>query len=132
MVEQQANDSCAKQGKKAFLANAEQSGIPLVIESASAMVLCVGPDEITHLPAKFGADAVSASNIGGVGIFAVVTGSAADKAGLKPSDIVSEFAGTQVSNAPALAAAIERTAPGDRAVIKLRRKGKDVTLTAQF
>ena len=96
------------------------------------MVLCVGPDEITHLPAKFGADAVSASNIGGVGIFAVVTGSAADKAGLKPSDIVAEFAGTQVSNAPALAAAIERTAPGDRAVIKLRRKGKDVTLTAQF
>ena len=132
MVEQEANDSCAKLGKKAFLANAKQSGIPLVIESASVMVVCVGPEDITHLPAKFGADAISSSNLGGVGVLAVVTGSAADKAGLKPNDIISEFAGAQVTNAPALGAAIERTAPGDRALIKLRRKGQDATVTAQF
>src|SRR5579863_713551 len=71
MVEKDANDSCAAQGKKAFIFDSKQSGIPLFIESASAMVLCVGPDDVTHLPPIFGADAVSASNFRGAGIFSV-------------------------------------------------------------
>jgi len=132
MVEHSANDSCAKQGKKAFIVDAKQSGIPLLIDSASAMVLCVGPDEISHLPATFGADAVSASNLGGVGIFAVAPGSAAERAGLKPNEVVVEFAGSPVRRVTELGAAIERTAAGDRAVITLRRRSKDVTVTAQF
>jgi len=132
MVEQEANDSCGKQGKKAFIADAKHSGIPLVIESASAMVICVGPDEVTHLPAAFGADVISASNLRGVGIFAVVPGAVADKAGLKPNDIVEEFSGSPVTRAGELLAAINRATAGDRPAIKLRRKGKELIVSAQF
>jgi len=39
MVEKNANDSCASQGKKAFIFEAKQIGVPLLIESASAMWL---------------------------------------------------------------------------------------------
>ncbi len=91
MVAHDAQDSCAKQGKKAFIFDAKQSGIPLVIESASAMVLCVGPDDATHLPESFGAEAVSAANFTGAGILSVAPGSVADKAGIKANDIVIEF-----------------------------------------
>jgi S1-C subfamily serine protease len=133
MVEKSANDSCAAQGKKAFIFDSKQSGIPLFIESASAMVLCVGPDDVTHLPPIFGADAVSASNFHGAGIFSVTPGSVADKAGLKPNDIVYEFAGRSIALATDLRVAVDSMSPGDQAPIKLRRNGaKDVTVTARF
>ncbi len=69
MVEKNANDTCKAQ--KAFIFDSKQSGIPLFIESVSATFLCVEPDDITHLPAMFGADAVSASNFNGAGIISV-------------------------------------------------------------
>lgn len=133
MVEKSANDYCAKQDKKAFLFDAKQSGIPLFIESASAMVLCVGPDDVTHLPTIFGADAVSASNFHGAGIFSVTPGSVADKAGVKPNDIVYEFAGRSIDRATDLRVAVDSMSTGDQAIIKLRRNGgKDATVTARF
>jgi hypothetical protein len=133
MVEHDANESCAKQDKKAFLFDAKQSGIPLFIESASAMVLCVGPDDITHLPTIFGADAVSASNFHGAGIVSVMPGSVADKAGVKPNDIVYEFAGRAIDRATDLRVAVDSMSQGDQASIKLRRNGgKDATVTAHF
>ncbi len=132
MVEHDAQDSCAKQGKKAFIFDAKQRGIPLVIESASAMVLCVGPDDVTHLPESFGADAVSAANFTGAGILSVAAGSIADRAGIKANDIVIEFAGTPIANAHELRSYIDRVSPGTAAVMKLRRGGKDVVATARF
>ncbi len=93
MVEHNADQSCKSQGKKAFLFDAKQSGIPLVIESASAMVLCVGPDDVTHLPESFGADAVSASSFNGAGIVTVAAGSVAEKAGVKADDIGDRICG---------------------------------------
>ena len=133
MVEKNANDSCSAQGKKAFIFDSKQSGIPLFIESASATFLCVGPDEVTHLPPIFGADAVSASNFHGAGIFSVTAGSVAAKAGLKPNDIVYEFAGRSVALATDLRVEVNSMSPGDQAVIKLRRNGaRDVTVTARF
>jgi hypothetical protein len=133
MVEKDANDSCAKQGKKAFIFDAKQSGIPLFIESASAMVLCVGPDDITHLPPVFGADAVSASNFRGAGIVSVTPGSVADKAGLKTNDIVYEFAGHPIALPADLRVEVNSMSAGDQAVLKLRRNGgKDTTVTAHF
>ena len=131
-IEQMAKTACSGPGQQPFIVDAKHEGIPLVVDSASAMILCVGPDDVTHLPATFGADAVSTTNLRGVGIFAVAPGSAADKAGIKPSDVVYEFAGTPVAKVAELGVAIGRTAPGDRAAIKLRRKSKDVTVTAQF
>jgi S1-C subfamily serine protease len=132
MVEHDAEASCKSPGKKAFIFDAKQSGIPLVIESASAMVICVGPDDVTRLPASFGADAISASNFTGAGIVAVAPGSVAEKAGVKADDIVTEFAGSPIANARELGSYIERVPVGGRAVIKLRRKGKDVVATAEF
>jgi S1-C subfamily serine protease len=133
MVEKSANDSCAAQGKKAFIFDSKQTGIPLFIESASAMVLCVGPDDVTHLPPIFGADAVSASNFHGAGIVSVTPGSVADKAGLKPNDIVYEFAGRQIALATDLRVAVDSMSAGDQAPIKLRRNGaKDVAVIARF
>src|SRR5581483_1297879 len=99
MVEHDANDSCAKQGKKAFIFDAKQSGIPLFVDSASAMVLCVGPEDVVHLSPAFGADAVSAANFKGAGIVSVTPGSVAAKALLKPNDIVVEFGGHEIDSA---------------------------------
>jgi len=132
MVEHNAKDSCASQGKKAFIFDAKQNGIPLFIESASAMVLCVGPDDVTHLPESFGADAVSASNFTGAGILSVESGSVADKAGIKAGDIVSEFAGSSIANARELRSYVDRVSQGAQAAVKLRRSGKDVVATARF
>jgi hypothetical protein len=133
MVEKNANDSCAAQGKKAVIFDSKQSGIPLFIESASATFLCVGADDVTHLPPIFGADAVSASNFHGAAIFSVIAGSVAAKAGIKPNDIVYEFAGRPIALATDLRVEVDSMSPGDQAMIKLRRNGaKDVTVTARF
>lgn len=132
MVQKNAKDSCASQGKKAFIFDAKQNGVPLLIESASAMVLCVGPDDVTHLPATFGADAVSASNFSGAGILSVVAGSVAEKAGVKEGDIIVDFAESPIANARELRSYIERVPPGEHAMFKVRRNGKDVVETALF
>jgi membrane-associated protease RseP (regulator of RpoE activity) len=132
MVEKNAKDSCASQGKKAFIFDAKQNGVPLLIESASAMVLCVGPDDVTHLSESFGADAVSAANFTGAGILSVTAGSVAEKAGVKAGDIVTEFAGSSIANARELRSYIERVSAGAQAVVKVRRNGKNVIATAQF
>jgi predicted metalloprotease with PDZ domain len=132
MVERNAKDSCAKQGKKAFIFDAKQNGVPLFIESASAMVLCVGPDDATHLPQSFGADAVSASNFTGAGILSVAAGSVAEKAGVKSGDIVVQFGGNPITNARELESYIERVSSGAEVVVKLLRNGKEVVLTALF
>lgn len=133
MVEHDANASCAKQGKKAFIFDAKQNGIPLFIDSASAMVLCVGPDDAVHLPANFGADAISTGNFKGAGIVSVTPGSVAAKAGLKPNDIVVELAGHPIESAEDLRLQVNSTPPGDQAAIKFRRNSdKATTVTAQF
>jgi hypothetical protein len=132
MVKKNAQDSCAAEGKKAFIVDLKQIGIPLFLESASAKVLCVAPGDVTHLPANFGADAVSASNLHGAGIFSVTPGSVADKAGLKAEDIVYEFAGRSITVATDLRVAVDSVSPGDQALIKLRRGGQVLTVTAHF
>ena len=92
-----------------------------MIESASAMVLCVGPDDLRHLPDTFGADAVSAGKLNGAGIFSVSPGSVADRATLRAGDIVYEFAGTPIANARELRSYIDRVASGQKSEIKPRR-----------
>jgi len=132
MVKHNAEESCKSQGKKAFIFDAKQNGIPLVIESASAMVLCVGPDDVTHLPETFGADAVSASNFSGAGILSVAAGSVADKTGIKAGDIITEFAGSPITNSRELRSYVDRVSPGTQAIVKYRRSGRDLVATARF
>src|SRR5262249_3098414 len=100
---------------------------------ASAMVLCVGPEDVVHLPATFGADAVSAANFKGAGIVSVTPGSVAAKALLRPNDIVVEFAGHPIESAAELRLQVNSTSPVDRPTIRVRRSGDKYTaVTAQF
>jgi hypothetical protein len=123
MVEQDAKDSCAAQGKKVFIADAKQSGIPLFIESAHAQYLCIGPDDVTHL-STFGADVIWASNLNGVGIVSVTPSSVAEKSGLRPGDVLHEFAGDPVARTGQLESAIERCRWAIRLSSKFVAKGR--------
>jgi membrane-associated protease RseP (regulator of RpoE activity) len=132
MVQHDAASACAAQGKQTFIVDSRQSGVPLFIESAGVTYYCVGADEIMHLPVIFGADAIRVSNIQGAGIIMVAPGSIADKAGLKPNDVVTGLRGRPVASAADLRSAILEMVPGDQAGIQVRRNGKDTTLSAQF
>lgn len=132
MVEHDAKANCANEGKQAFIYNAKQNGIPLVIESASATVLCVGPENITRLPENFGGDGVSASNFSGAGILSVQRGLIADKSGIKPGDIIYQFNGGEIADARALLAYLDRQPPATQASVRLHRSGKDVSAISHF
>jgi len=132
MAEKSVNDTCAAEGKKAFIIEMKHSGVPLVIESASARSICFAPSDVTYLPPTFGADAISPSNLHGTGLVAVKPGLVADKAGLKVNDIVTAFADQPVPAAADLRSAILRANPGDHVAIKVRRNGKETVLTASF
>ena len=60
----------------------------------------------------------------------VVPGSAADKAGMKPGDVVTKFANHLVSNFPMLAVLIAHKKPGDKVKITVERDGKTLVLQA--
>ena len=60
-------------------------------------------------------------------------GAVAARAGLKPNDIVYEFAGHAIASAVDLRTEVDTHAPGDQAAVKVRRGGQpDVVLTAHF
>src|SRR5437879_5106974 len=88
MTREKAKEHCAAQGKRPFIAEAEQQGVPLFIESANVLFYCVGPDDILSTPAAFGAEIVGGADLHGVGVMTVSSGSIADKAGLKAGDIL--------------------------------------------
>ena len=135
LVKEDMNKHCADQGKRAFVLESEHQGIPLFplfIESANAMYYCVSPEQIKSMPGAFGADVVEGADFKGVGVMTVQPGSIADKAGLKAGDVVYEYADLPISRAGDLRTAIDGTAQGDRAPIKLRRNKAEVTATAQF
>ncbi len=132
LAEKGVNDTCAAEGKKAFILEMKHAGIPLVIESANVSSVCFGPTDTVYLPANFGADAISFANLHGTGIVAVQPGLVADKAGLRVNDIVTTFADQPVPLASDLRSAILRVGPGAHAAIKVRRNGKELVFTASF
>jgi putative serine protease PepD len=80
----------------------------------------------------FGADVIEGSELQGLGVVAVAPGSAADKAGIRIGDVVSQFSERRVFRSEELRAAIEGTARGSRVPVKLRRNGSEVAATVQF
>jgi serine protease Do len=60
----------------------------------------------------------------------VAPGSAADKAGLQPGDVVLKYNGSDVRDSGHLAAMVGKAVPGDRATLGIWRKGKARSLTA--
>jgi serine protease DegQ len=67
----------------------------------------------------------------GVLISGVLEGGPADKAGMKPGDVLTQVNGQAVSDVVTLLNRIAQTSPGDEAKINLLRKGKAVTLKVQ-
>ena len=60
----------------------------------------------------------------GVYVAEVVKGGAADKAGIKAEDIITDIDGTHISTMPQLQAKVNSFHPGDKATVKVIRGGK--------
>jgi serine protease DegQ len=67
----------------------------------------------------------------GVLISGVLEGGPADKAGMKPGDVLLEVNGQKVGDVVALLNRIAQTSPGEEAKVTLLRKNKGVTLKVQ-
>ena len=63
---------------------------------------------------------------------AVVSGSAADKAGLKEGDIILELSGQKITPSNPLAKVIQNYNPGDTVILKILRSGKEKILELIF
>jgi serine protease DegQ len=70
-------------------------------------------------------------NTSGVLISGVLEGGPADKAGMKPGDVLTQVNGQKVSDVVTLLNRIAQTSPGDEAKINLLRKGKEMSLKVQ-
>jgi serine protease DegQ len=71
------------------------------------------------------------ANTIGVLISGVLDGGPAEKAGMKPGDVLLEVNGQKVGDVVALLNSIAQTNPGDEAKINLLRKGKQMALKVQ-
>ena len=60
---------------------------------------------------------------------AVTPGGPADKAGLKPGDVITKFGGIPIDNAPALVSEIWTHQPGDQVQLQYTRNGQTATTT---
>jgi serine protease Do len=78
------------------------------------------------------AHALRAPDARGVVIVDVKRGSAADRAGLRPGDIVYEVDGRRFESASRLARAIGRLAPDRVVTLKIRQRGRDRTLDVRL
>ena len=70
-------------------------------------------------------------NTSGVLITGVLNGGPADKAGMKPGDVLTQVNGQKVGDVVTLLNRIAQTNPGDEAKVSLLRKGKEMTLQVQ-
>jgi serine protease DegQ len=77
--------------------------------------------ESLHIPA----------NTSGILISGVLEGGPADKAGMKPGDVLTQVNGQKVGDVVALLNRIAQTNPGDEAKVSLLRKGKEMSLKVQ-
>lgn len=72
------------------------------------------------------------SEVEGVEIQVVQPASAAEKAGVKPGDVIVELDGKAVKNFEELRAIITSKAPGDKIKIKLKRQGEVLSVEAEL
>ncbi|MFG2144252.1 trypsin-like peptidase domain-containing protein [Streptomyces sp. NPDC048696] len=63
------------------------------------------------------------------GSAAVVAGGPADKAGLKPGDVITKFGDTVIDGGPTLISEIWTHKPGDQVPLTFQRDGKETTVT---
>jgi serine protease Do len=86
----------------------------------------VRPQEITR-------ELAEASDLGdakGIIIASVETGTPADKAGIKPGDVVTSFAGTPITGVAQFRRVVAGVTPGDKVEVRIVRDGHAKVLTA--
>ncbi len=83
-------------------------------------------------PAYFGVATAWAPEVWGAKVQAVFIGSPADKAGLQPGDVISEFDGKTVRDAKALNDLIEQYSPGQRVEFRVWHSGQPMYLVARL
>src|SRR5436190_295476 len=100
--------------------------IPIdAVKSVASTIVAGGKVQHAYLGVKVGNTASGP----GASVGTVVTGSPADKAGLKPGDVITAVDGKAVANADDLTAAVSARAPGDKVTLTLRRDGTTQTVT---
>ncbi len=62
---------------------------------------------------------------GGVGVVAVTSGGGAERAGLRPGDVIKSVAGTQIPDTTALTQALAAAKPGDTVTVTISRASQD-------
>jgi putative serine protease PepD len=82
--------------------------------------------------AYLGVQIGDSSNSSGAEVGSVVSGSPADKAGLKVGDVVTAINGKPVESADDLTALVATFKPGDKATVTVSRDGSAKTLTVTF
>ena len=78
------------------------------------------------------ADEMKLSSISGVYINEVMKGSAAEKAGLKKNDVIVAIDGQKITDASSVQAKVGSYHPGDKAVIRYIRDGKEMETEVVF
>lgn len=83
-------------------------------------------------PAYFGVMMAFAPDVWGAKVRAVIIGSPADKAGLAPGDVISEFDGKTIPDAKTLNDLIAQYSPGKRVQFRAWHNGQPEYLVARF
>jgi hypothetical protein len=83
-------------------------------------------------PAFFGVTTASAPSVWGAKVKAVLIGSPADKAGLKPGDVISEFDGNTIPDGKALDDLVAQYSPGERVQFRVWHDGRPEYLLARL
>jgi PDZ domain-containing protein/BON domain-containing protein len=83
-------------------------------------------------PAFFGVATTSAPAVWGAKVKSVIIGSPADKAGIKPGDVISEFDGNTVPDAKYLDLLVTHYSPGQRVQFRVWHNGQPEYLVARL
>ena len=83
-------------------------------------------------PAFFGVATASAPAVWGAKVKSVIIGSPADKAGIKPGDVISEFDGNTVPDARYLDLLVTHYSPGQRVQFRVWHNGQPEYLVARL
>lgn len=83
-------------------------------------------------PAYFGATTVWAPEVWGAKVQAVFIGSPADKAGIKPGDVISEFDGKTIPDAKTFSDLLAQYSPGQRVQFRVWHDGQPEYLVARL
>jgi len=78
------------------------------------------------------AEALNKKDLRGALVSNVTPGEPADRAGVKPYDIITEFQGQPIKDQTQLISLVSQTAPGSTVKFKVWREGKELELTAKL